>query len=124
MLKVRHSNYYQQKLKNNYFQPKVLLLAQPLNKMLSQDYNVLNLCGEVFSAPPTLSQPPLSSRKAGMASMLLSRQIDSTTRLCNPLLFYQVKFMQVNISSKIQCKVLRLMTLNHLTRNLKKKKTE
>ena len=30
MLKVRHSNYYQQKLQNNYFQPKVLLLAQPL----------------------------------------------------------------------------------------------
>ena len=32
MLKVRHSNYYQQKLQNNYFQPKVLLLAQPLPK--------------------------------------------------------------------------------------------
>ena len=30
MLKVQHSNYYQQKLQNNYFQPKVLLLAQPL----------------------------------------------------------------------------------------------
>ena len=31
MLKVRHSNFYQQKLQNNYFQPKVLLLAQPLH---------------------------------------------------------------------------------------------
>ena len=31
MIKVRHSNYYQQKLQNNYFQPKVLLLAQPLS---------------------------------------------------------------------------------------------
>ena len=30
MLKVRNGNYYQQKLQNNYFQPKVLLLAQPL----------------------------------------------------------------------------------------------
>ena len=33
MLKVRHSNYYQRKLQNNYFQPKVLLLAQPLLMM-------------------------------------------------------------------------------------------
>ena len=32
MLKVRNGNYYQQKLQNNYFQPKVLLLAQPLPK--------------------------------------------------------------------------------------------
>ena len=31
MLKVRNGNYYQQKLQNNYFQPKVLLLAQPLS---------------------------------------------------------------------------------------------
>jgi len=30
MLKVQHSNYYQRKLQNFHFQPKVLLLAQPL----------------------------------------------------------------------------------------------
>ena len=34
MLKVRNGNYYQQKLQNNYFQPKVLLLAQPLSPVL------------------------------------------------------------------------------------------
>ena len=33
MLKVRNGNYYQQKLQNNYFQPKVLLLAQPLGSL-------------------------------------------------------------------------------------------
>ena len=30
MPKVQHRNYYQQKLQNFHFQPKVLLLAQPL----------------------------------------------------------------------------------------------
>ena len=30
MLKVQHSNYYQRFMQNFHFQPKVLLLAQPL----------------------------------------------------------------------------------------------
>ena len=33
MLKVQHSNYYQRKLQNFHFQPKVLLLAQPLPRL-------------------------------------------------------------------------------------------
>ena len=43
MLKVQHSNYYQLKLQNNYFQPKVLLLAQPL--YLGQNVRVVVLNG-------------------------------------------------------------------------------
>ena len=41
MLKVHNGNYYQQKLQNNYFQPKVLLLAQPLGWSLSWVSSVL-----------------------------------------------------------------------------------
>ena len=39
MLKVRNGNYYQQKLQNNYFQPKVLLLAQPLGCVNGKERN-------------------------------------------------------------------------------------
>ena len=42
MLKLRHSNYYQQ---NNYFQPKVLLLAQPLLRTAKFDKGLKEVRG-------------------------------------------------------------------------------